>query len=233
MRPRIPVRQFLANLPLFREVPQALLDQLAADTSSIEAARHTVLFERGHPCSGFHAVVFGQVKLGIRTPQGDEKVVEIIGPGQTFGEAVMFLDRPYPVTAVTLQDSKLLHITREALLRLADADPLLTRRMLGSLSARLHQLMAQLEAVSLQSGAQRVLGYMLQSEPAGEAGGPVRVVLPVSKALLASHLNLTPEHFSRILHDLVAAGLLRVDGRNIEIPDVDRLRQYGGVNPAP
>lgn len=230
LRPRIPVQQFLANLPLFRQVPDTLLHYLASSTKMVEATRNTVLFERGTPCDGFHAVLYGQVKLAIRTPQGDEKVVEIIGPGQTFGEAVMFLERPYPVTAVVLQDSKLLYITREALFRLADADPGVNRRMLASLSSRLHQLMGQLEAVSLQSGAQRVIGYFQQSEP-GDAEKPAAytVTLPVSKALLASRLNLTPEHFSRILQELSLAGLIRVNGRMIEILDSDRLRQYGGL----
>ena len=229
-RTRIPVQQFLANLPLFRQVPETLLHYLASSTKMVEATRNAVLFERGTPCEGFHAVLYGQVKLAIRTPQGDEKVVEIVGPGQTFGEAVMFLERPYPVTAVALQDTKLLYITRDALFRIADADPTVNRRMLASLSSRLHQLMGQLEAVSLQSGAQRVIGYLQQSEPE-EAGDALActVTLPVSKALLASRLNLTPEHFSRVLHELSLAGLIRVNGRSIELLDLERLRQYGGT----
>jgi CRP-like cAMP-binding protein len=44
---------------------------------------------------------------------------------------------------------------------------------------------------------------------------------------VASALNLTPEYFSRILHDLAAEGMVRVDGRRIEILDSARLRAYG------
>ena len=54
------------------------------------------------------------------------------------------------------------------------------------------------------------------------------MTLPTSKAIVASRLNLTPEHFSRILHDLTEAGLIRVDGRDGEIVDVTRLRNYNG-----
>ena len=52
--------------------------------------------------------------------------------------------------------------------------------------------------------------------------------LPVSKAIVASRLNLTPEHFSRILHDLQTLGLISVDGRDVHIVDVVRLRAYTG-----
>jgi CRP-like cAMP-binding protein len=54
------------------------------------------------------------------------------------------------------------------------------------------------------------------------------VTLPTSKAIVASRLNLTPEHFSRILHDLTEAGLIAVDGRDVKISDVTRLRNYTG-----
>jgi hypothetical protein len=47
--------------------------------------------------------------------------------------------------------------------------------------------------------------------------------LPASKATIASRLSLTPEYFSRILHELEAAGLIRIDGRAIRIPDSQRL----------
>jgi CRP-like cAMP-binding protein len=54
------------------------------------------------------------------------------------------------------------------------------------------------------------------------------LTLPVSKAIVASRLNLTPEHFSRILHELAERELIRVDGRDVHIVDVARLRAYEG-----
>lgn len=54
-------------------------------------------------------MVYGQVKLAFASPNGTEKVVELMGPGQSFGEAVMFTERPYPVYSQALADSMLLH----------------------------------------------------------------------------------------------------------------------------
>ena len=65
--------------------------------------------------------------------------------------------------------------------------------------------------------------------PDGTAAGTLAELrLPASKGVIASRLNLTPEHFSRILHELTDAGLIRVEGRSFFILDVDGLRRYEG-----
>ncbi len=51
--------------------------------------------------------------------------------------------------------------------------------------------------------------------------------LSAGKSVVASRLNMTPEHFSRVLHELQSAGLIEVDGRMVRILDVERLRGYG------
>ena len=72
------------------------------------------------------------------------------------------------------------------------------------------------------SGTQRVIGYLLRDGPVdGE-----EVTLHASKAVVASRLNLTPEHFSRILHDLAEHGLIEVHGRGITVRDAARLLAY-------
>jgi CRP-like cAMP-binding protein len=95
--------------------------------------------------------------------------------------------------------------------------------MLAGLSMRLHMMVHDVEAMTLHSATQRVIGYLARLEEGGERSG--RVTLPAQKSLVASRLNLTPEYFSRILHDLSAAGLIRVEGRDIEILDAARLRE--------
>ena len=226
--PKIRTQAFLANLPLFRELAPAELDRIAAGTTELQVPRGEILFHRGDPCTGFHVVVYGQVKLAFVTPGGSEKVLEIIGPGMSFGEALMFMNQPYVVMAQTLADSLLLHVAKETVEDELARDPLFARRMLAGLSRRLHGLIADVEAYSLQSGRERVIGYLLRDTEAAPEGEPCRVTLPTSKAVVASRLNLTPEHFSRILHELSDAGLIAVDGRDVEIPDVARLRSHSG-----
>jgi CRP-like cAMP-binding protein len=215
------VQSLLGNLPMFSEMSREELDRIAAFTLPSRVAKGETVFHAGDPCTGFHIVVYGQVKLGFNSPQGSEKVVEIIGPGQSFGEALMFLERPYIVFAQALADTMLLHVAKHSVFSELARDPAFSRKMLSGLSRRLHGLVKDVEAYSLRSSAERVIGYLLRDEAA-----PAEVQLSAGKSVVASRLNMTPEHFSRVLHELSAAGLIEVDGRTVRILDLEGLRGY-------
>lgn len=223
----INVRNFVANLPLFREIAESEMERIAASTKAIRVDRGALLFQRGDPCEGFYVVVYGQVKLAFISSTGDEKVVDLAGPGQSFGEAVMFMEKPHVVTAQALADSMLLYIPKKTVFEGIERDPRFARRMIAGLSRRLHFLIGDIEGYSMRSGIQRVIGYLLREDRGGgDPEAPLDVNLPAAKGVIASRLNLTQEHFSRILHDLSAAGLIVVRGRRIAIPNVQRLRTY-------
>ncbi len=226
--PKVMTRTFLANLALFHELGTEDLDRIATGTTELRIPKGRILFRRGEPCVGFHVVVYGRVKLGFVSPQGTEKVIEILGPGQSFGEAAMFLDRPYPVNAECLADSLLLHISKSTLDAELMRDRRLARMMLAGLSRRLVGLVHDVEAYSLRSGMQRVIGYLLRDiEQQDDApAAPIRIVLDTSKGVIASRLNLTPEHFSRILGELSHEKLITVKGAEITILDPERLRAF-------
>jgi CRP-like cAMP-binding protein len=223
----IKVEDFLKNLPLFRGLSADEVGRIAAATSQMRAPAGTILFRKGDPCTGFHVVVYGQVKLAFGASDGSEKVVEILGPGQSFGEAVMFLERPYVVFAETLADSLLLHVGKAAIVQELERSQDFARRMLGGLAQRLHHIVSDLEGYSLKSGTQRVIGYLLR-EISGAQAGSVEVTLPATKSVIASRLSITREHFSRILHELSQLGLIKVSGRTIRFLDIERLRDYRG-----
>lgn len=222
--PQIKVQAFLANLPLFSEMTPEELDRIAGGTETLYVRKGEQVCRRGDPVTGFHVVVYGQVKLGFTSPQGVEKVVEIVRPGQSFGEALMFLDKPYIVFAEALSDSMLLHVAKHTVSDELARDPGFARRMLSGLSQRLHGLVRDVEAYTLRSGSERVIGYLLNAIPDGSVSGQMELELTPSKNVIASRLNMTPEHFSRILHDLETQGLIRMEGRLVRIPDLERLR---------
>jgi len=225
--PEISTREFLAGLALFRDMDAAELDRVAAGTRRVKAAKGEVLFHKGDPCEGFHIILYGQVKLAITSPQGAEKVVEILGPGMSCGEALMFMERAYVLYAQAVTDSLLLYVMKQVVFAEIEHDPLFARKMIAGLCRRLHGLVSDVESYSLHSGTQRVIGYLLNVDPeADDALSSAQVTLPASKALVASRLSLTPEHFSRILHDLASRGLIQIEGRTVIIPDLERLRSF-------
>lgn len=220
-----PVAEILSRQPLFGGLSPEELQQIASGCREFRVAKHEVLFQKGDLADGLHVLVMGQIKLAIPSANGMEKVVHMCRPGNTFGEAVLFLDRPYPVTAQAMVESIVLLIARRTLLEALDASPMLSRKMLASLSVRLHELLEDMETCTLRSSAQRVMCFLSQSLPAF-AEGPYDIHLPSSKQTIASQLNLAPETLSRVLGHLSEAGLIKVKGRTITILDCQKLRTF-------
>jgi len=219
------IKTQLADLPLFNNMTPDEIRRIARGSREIHATRGSLLFHRGDPCVGFHLLLSGQIKLSFTSAQGNEKVVEVIRPGQSFGEALMFMESPYIVDAQALADSHLLHIAKTTLDEELANDPKLARKMLASMAIRLHQMVNDLEAYSLHSGRERIVAYLLRElPPPANEGNSATLALQSTKGVIASRLNLTQEHFSRILGELSGEGLIAVRGREIDVPDIARLR---------
>jgi CRP-like cAMP-binding protein len=223
------IEALLTHVPLFNGLAPEEIARIARSTREIHATKGDILFHKGDQCTGFHLLVYGQIKLAFTSSQGSEKVVEIIGAGQSFGEAIMFMDKPYIVFAQALADSLLLHVSKAAVYEELQRDHNLCRKMLAGMAMRLHQLMNDVESYSLHSGKQRIIGYLLRElDEEDQNGTNVAVTLPTNKGIIASRLNLTQEHFSRILHELSDRDLIVVEGRKIHIPSVANLRKHEG-----
>ena len=218
------VARALSRLHLFAELKPEQLSKLAVETRRIEVARGTMIFDRGMPAHGFYLLLDGQVKLGVVSPQGMEKIIDLINAGGSFGEAALFMESHFPVFAQAMTDSQLLLISKSAIFSLLDQDPTVSRRMLAGLSVRMHQLILDIEMLSLQSCTQRLINYLLQISL--DSPDPANIRLPATKLTIASMLNITPETLSRIMLKLQTAELIDVRGKEIAITDVEKLRSY-------
>lgn len=214
----------LSEFYMFSELQPVQIEHLANGTRQIEVQRGNTLFNRGDRAHGFYLLLEGQIKLGVISPQGDEKVIGLIQPGQSFGEAVLFLERSFPIYAQATMDAKVLLITRDAIFNILDNDVTVVRRMLAGISARNRQLVNDIESISLQNSTQRLIGYLLQIST--DSPNPERVQLPANKLTIASMLNITPETLSRVMLRLHNAGLIEVNGKEIVITNVAGLRTF-------
>lgn len=221
------IPRYLANLPLFEEIAPADLQRLAQGCRLRNFSRGENIFSVGMPCEEFHVTITGQVKLFALSPSGQEKVIELAGPGISFAEGLVFTGKPYIINAQALSESIVLSVGKAAVVREIEDDPRFAMRMLAGISRRLHGLVHDVQAYSLHNGMQRVIGYLLhplEENPATSSA--LKVSLPVSKATIASRLSITPEYFSRVLHELESAGLISVDKREIHIPNAARLASH-------
>lgn len=217
---------------MFAQGGRAALGRLARSAAVIDAPRGTVLFRRNDPSQGIYFIGAGQVKLAIQTPAGAELVVGLIGAGESFGESTMFLGLPHTVSGEVLVNSRLVHIPVRAVMAEVKRNPEFARRMILSLSTRLHHLISGLEGYTLRSGTQRVVGYLLSQLAPEQLNGRPVLTLPAQKRIIASQLNLTQEHFSRILHELIAKGMIEVRGKVVTVCNIEALKGEA-AGPAP
>lgn len=209
----------LTRWPLFAALSQEHRDRLGAQARRRRLARGDVLFTRGTPADCCFGIVAGLIQLSLSNPQGLVKVVEVLGPGDTIGEAVMFLGRDFPVDATALVDTELVTIPVGVIDDLLDRDAAFARSLLASMAQRLHALVKDIEMYALQSATQRLVTYIL-----GEMDERGALRLAPSKQVVAARLGVTPETLSRALRDLADRELVALRGRSVTVPDAAALR---------
>lgn len=220
---KINLAGLLGNLALFRNISPFELDVLQKETVKLDIERGLSLFQKGDHSDGIYILIYGLIKLGIPSPCGNDKMLELIRPGQSFGEAMMFLGEPYPFYAEALEHSLLLRLPKNTLFRLIEQSPVIARQMMVGLSYRMHGFIRDVERHSLQNATQRVIDYLLQI---AERQGSVDIQLELKKNLVASLLNLSPETLSRVLHQLINEDLIQVSGSHIHITCSQTLKAY-------
>ena len=182
-----------------------------------------ILFDRGQPAKHFCIVLEGQVNLVLYSKAGEEKIVDILGPGQSFAEAVMFMSGPvYPVSAVAAGRSRIARFSSAEYLAMLRESPETCLRMLGHLSQRLHMRIREIEYLTLESATHRLVRLLESRLPPG-SDGPNELQLQESRQEIASRLSMKPETLSRILRHLSDVGAIEVEGRVLRVPSRRKL----------
>ena len=211
------------NHHLFAGLSPAQMQRLLAASHADEYEAGQVLFDRGQPAQHFFVVLEGQVNLVLYSKAGEAKIVDILGPGNSFAEAVMFMEAAgYPVSAVTAARSTIARFPSREYLAILRESPETCIRMLGHLSQRLHMRIREIEYLTLESATHRLV-RLIEGRLAPGGQGPAEITLQESRQELASRLSMKPETLSRILRHLSDAGAIVVHGRVLQVPDRKRL----------
>jgi len=220
-------RQILRHIYLFSGVPEEDLEPLAQMSVSKAFARQSIIFWEGREAQGFFILISGYVKLVKSSPDGKEYILRLVGPGETFAEAAVFSDAPYPATAMTLEDCHTLYFPKAPFLRHLAASPTLARNMLATLSRLNIHLTRQLEDLSLKEVSARLARYILErcQEKHGKIDKGLRFELPTTKTHLAAYLGTISETLSRTLSRLKSEGVIEVDKGRITILDPGVLQK--------
>lgn len=211
---------------LFARLSEEQLERVARSAARVHLAEGQSLFEQGDPAKRFYLLLSGQIKLYRLSPQGNEKVIEVVMPGSTFAEALMFLQAPrYPVGALALQEAEVVSVDAVDFADMLRGSVETCFLLLGDMSQRLRGLLREIDEMSLHSATCRVAAYLTQQAPEGAD----RFELHVPKQVLASRLSVKPETFSRIIKKLSSSGIISLQGKEVRVHDWAALRETADV----
>ncbi len=212
----------LQNSSLFKGLNEEQLALALANAQIREKKSGEALFTQGDPADHFFWLRTGLLKLYRLSPSGEEKIIEIIRPGQTFAEAIMFAGKPshYHVGAAFIETGEVWCFSNQDFKEILSHSVETCFRLLTSMSQRLHKHINEIDRLTLQTAADRVINYLLQNRQ--EQSNEVRLL--TSKQTLAAHLSIKPETLSRTLNKLTKEGLIKTERHTIHLIDIAALQ---------
>lgn len=200
---------------------------LIAAARAFSAPRRGVIFAPEAAEDALHLVLEGSVGLSMRGAAEARGLLEILGPGDCFLLPAVILGGAWPFGAEALAPSRLLRIPAEAFHAIMAQEARLATASLTHMARQWRGLADQLLEMKLTKASERVAHFL-----AGRMLPSGRVAMPEPRAAIAARLGMTPESLSRVMHGLEAAGLVRLQGRRVEIPDAQALNQGAGRAPS-
>jgi len=223
------LKESMRICPLFRDLTKEEFSKIVEQTSVCNLNMDDMLFRQQDPANDFFVLVAGKIKLSLLSFEGTEKVVEIVKPGSSFAEAIIFSGIPgYPVNATALAKSQILRINAKAYIEILETSPKTSFKVMATLSMRLHNLINEIDRLSLHNATYRLVSFLLEDIPADMNDRSV-INLSIPKHVVASRISVTPETLSRTLKRLCQEGLLEVHDSHIVLLNPIELRRLVSI----
>ncbi len=187
-----------------------------------------LIFSEGDPCQGFYVVESGEVKIFKAAASGREQVLTIDRAGSSVAEIPVFDGGAYPASAVATVDTTLLFVSKRDFRTLVLEHPEVGLKVLKNVGGRLRRLVALIEELSFTTVRSRLvmlLARLVQNDGHHTERG-TEFTLPTNQEI-ASQIGTVRELVSRNLSRLQAEGLIRLDGKQVIVPDVGALTAAG------
>lgn len=217
----------------FSVLPDAMQQALLADAHMKTLAPQQVLFSRGDAFDGIFCVVKGALRITGSTPAGKEALLTVVEPYSWIGEIALFdgLERTHD--AIAMQATVVLNVPRNSLETLLAENPEWWRWFGLLLTYKMRYAFVAIEDAALLTVSQRVARRLVfMAEGSGEFTDRSRRVLPLPQEQLAAMLSLSRQTINQVLRQFEAQGLLKLNYRELEVLDLDGLREAGRDNGA-
>jgi CRP/FNR family transcriptional regulator len=216
----------LKKVPLFADLTEKELSFLAERAVPHRLQSGEMIFSEGEPCEGLYVVESGAIKVFKTSASGREQVLTIEGAGGSVAELPVFDGGAYPASASALNEATLLFVSKRDFQALCLEHPQVALKVLKVVGARLRRLVGIIEELSFTTVRHRLAALLLRLAKRRGKRTPrgVEFSLLGSNQELAAHIGTVRELVSRNLSRLQAEGIVRLEGKTVIIPDLDKLR---------
>lgn len=184
-----------------------------------------MIFSEGDPCEGLYVVQAGSVKIFNASASGREQVLHIETAGNSLAELPVFDGGSYPASTVAVDPCTLLFISKKDFRALCLERPEMALKVLKVVSSRLRQLVGMIEELSFTTVRNRLASWLLQQarEKGQKTARGIEFGLSINNQELAFQIGTVRELVSRNLSHFQSEGMLKIEGRNVLIQDLNSL----------
>jgi CRP-like cAMP-binding protein len=192
--------------------PLKFLRQVGDGKTSLTSTKKQIVFSQGDAAEAVFYIQAGKIKLTVVSPQGKEAVVAMLEPGSFFGEGCLAGQLVYMTTATAMEDSTLVRIDKQAMIRTLQEDPTFSAMFLTYLLARNIRIQEDLVDQLFNSSEKRLARILLLMAHFGKEGKPEAVIPKISQETLAEMIGTTRSRVSFFMNRFRKLGFLHDNG---------------------
>jgi CRP/FNR family cyclic AMP-dependent transcriptional regulator len=222
------IRDLLCSSPLLRGLEPEAVAKLAAEVRIARWTRNQVVLRKGDPGNAMMIVAKGRVKITSGAENGRERILNIIEPGESFGEIALLDGHPRSADSVALEATTAVIVGRKQFAGLLESNPGFALRVIEDLCKRLRKTTTLVEdSLFLDPGprlARRIRALIHEIGKPG-ADGESWVLEGLSQQDLADAVGLTRESVNKLLRSWQAEGIVELERKSVAVRNVERLRR--------
>jgi CRP/FNR family transcriptional regulator len=217
---------------LFRELDDDACRALATHSTERRLERNEILFLAGEEAQGLYVIARGSLRAFRTGYDGREQVIHVEHAVTTIAEVPVFDNGKYPSTVAAEEPSVVYFLERKEIQRLCLQHPQIALAAAGLLAKRLRRCAELVETLSLREVGQRLGRLILEQAKSSALNSRdgVRIRQDLTHNQLAARIGTVREVVSRALNRLQEQGLIKIDGKEVMVPDLKRLSEYSDMN---
>jgi CRP/FNR family transcriptional regulator len=219
--------KYLKQIPLFSGLSEEEIVEIASSIVRKAFRKKETIFSEGDPSNWFCIIFKGKVKITKLSHDGKEIILELISPGEFFGGFAVLKGFPYPANAIAMQDSEIIRISRQNLMRIIERFPNIMYDITANLGERVREFHDTLKNIALERVESRIAALLLKlAEKTGEkaSSGEIAIAMGLTKQDIAEMVGTTVETSIRVISRFRKSGFVKDVNGKIVIRDLGALK---------